>query len=364
MRTIEEILRAKSLAELEDLGFRLLVDPPENRGSKAAWVAITEEAILNAPADKLRQILMPEEWDCLKKASVQSEEDADAWIISAAMLRREPELVDAIERLSRFGLAYRTRQQAVILPQGVTLAVCESDEALDAASLQRMTDGLLRLVGCAPLTELGKMVKNPNEGTAKAKKRKKEGLPDWVLESMVQLWQLRAGMSGISLLDGNDVWLVAEQCTDPVPVLRSQIYGKGKTLQYPRMTPDEAVELSLRGNPVSDEKLAPVRNLMLRQGVDEDTVSEVLNQATVLMQLNRDTEAMTRLGECIPDTPSPATLRLLTEYWSSIPMWGLKGHTDAEIHPARLPDKPHARPDGRCSCGSGRTYSRCCGRLN
>ena len=107
-----------------------------------------------------------------------------------------------------------------------------------------------------------------------------------------------------------------------------------------------------------------MRGLLVRQGMEPSEADELLNRATLLMQLDRDMEAMECLSEFIPEAPSPSQLRLLTDYWSAVPLWGLRGHSDAELHPSRMPAKPKARPDGRCSCGSGKLYSRCCGRLN
>ena len=246
MRTILENLSAKTLDELEDLGFRLLLEPPEGRRTKAAWAALEEQAIRNAPVEKLRQIMLPDEWQLLSEAAQPDPQEADGWSISAGELRRDPHMGEAFDRLVCFGLAYRTRQQGMILPQGVTLAQCDSEQTEEDVALVRMTDGLLRRAGCAPLEAMGHMLVM-DDGSKTEKERQ---VPAWMLERMAQLWQLRAGMAGISLVDGKEVWLVAEQCPNPVPVLRSQLFGKGKELKYPSMSPWEAARMSVRRNPV------------------------------------------------------------------------------------------------------------------
>ena len=47
-----------------------------------------------------------------------------------------------------------------------------------------------------------------------------------------------------------------------------------------------------------------------------------------------------------------------------LPVWSLRGHSISEIAGRKLPEALRRSPGDPCPCGSGKTWSRCHGRLN
>ena len=362
MRTILENLLTKPLWMLEDLGFRLMLQPPQERMTRRHWAELDEAGVRGIRVQDLRGVLMQEEWRGLCGSAETDPEAPDGWRISLKALHADEELSDSFDKLERFGLAYRTRSAAFVLPEAVTAAQMDGDDADESTYLLRLTDGLLRTVGCAPLKEMAHMI--DLRADLELNVSVQPVLPEWMTERMARLWQLRMGMDGVRLVDGSEMWLVAEQCQDPTAVLRGQLFGKGKDLKYPRFTARQVGEISLRGNPVPWNKTEPVMRLLLTQGMSPAEAERFLGHTAVLVQREQQGPAAQLLGEAIPDSPSPTRMRQISDFYDSVPQWTLRGHSDAELNPSPLREKPHARPDGLCSCGSGRPYVRCCGRLN
>ncbi len=73
---------------------------------------------------------------------------------------------------------------------------------------------------------------------------------------------------------------------------------------------------------------------------------------------------MELLSGMLDRSPNPTSMLKLNAFFEAVPEWGLKGHTEAEINTAHKLPPIGPRADGLCSCGSGRLYTRCCGRLN
>ena len=195
-RPIEECLGKKKLNELIDLGFRLLVQPPERRRDRKAWIERIAAALRDDPAP-LRMSFDVYALDALVRLLDEREEGKPIFV-SRHEAYADSDLQEACERLAAYGLAWRERSRWQLQPQVWQLTRIEEKDSellLSLQSLYEIVNGWLMLYGVLELETLIEKIGLSGEEHADER------------DLMLAMWRSREGLKGFRI-EEETFWLV------------------------------------------------------------------------------------------------------------------------------------------------------------
>ena len=344
MRTFHECLLKKTVAELTDIGFRLLVMPPDNRRSKEAWATAIEKTLREEP-ENLHPALNGTQWEDLHGMLESVPEDAPEISLPLSDTVRP-----LMERLASFGLAWHDRKawhlQAELL-RGCSVFKTEESEMLTAAEYWfDVLTGYVLLYGLILFDDLLVMLQLENDRPT--------------AEAMLSVWRARNGLDGILAEDGR-LWLLCPDATEPARLYAARQDPELSLLAYKPMTQEEALELSDTLLPGDPKDAQAIRGFFRRRGLEPKEIDDLLVDMTEYVQNNDTDSALSLLSDALDSMPTPEQVEMIGDYINSMPRWELKGHSYAELNPRKKPPRP--KQNDPCPCGSGRKYKNCCGRL-
>lgn len=350
MRTQPECLMKLTLEELADLGFRLLVKPPENRRSRRAWSEVILPAMQSAR--EVLTCLALEEWDAIGVHARRHGGD-EALTASFSSVSRIPLLDDALAELRLMGLAWRDVHCWHLLPQALEmarLAEQEHDSLVQIENSARIMAGFLMLYGMVPAREMQRMV-------AGGKGRDEE-----MALMLTELHRKRYGLAGILAQEGC-LWLVGPGVSSPL-TLYEQVTGEEMLAKpYASYSVEEALYTWREGLPGRMDAYDEILELFAAQGLETDVAKDCLSETIALIQNGFVDEAVSTLAEAFTHLPSLKEMRTLGLLMARVPMWHLKGRCAEDLLPSTVRLTDRVRQDDPCPCGSGRKYKHCCGRL-
>lgn len=348
---LRECLMKKSTEELWEIGFRMMVPPPENLRSRAAWCELLLPEL--SEPKKVVTCLYLGEWDALSQRFEQRSGEA-LLTFSAREVNRDLALYNAMHALWDLGLAWRDRHAMWHL----------QPIALEAAQLTRterrvfekiewtysLLMGCLRLYGMMTTEALGKLL------TAYGA----EGL----LEVMTDFHRKREGSYGIhSGKDRDEVWLINPDVNAPEKLYQQLQSPEAQEKTYARYDLEELIRIGEGGLPGRSDAYDEAYALYESLGVAREDALDALSSAICHYQNDEDDEAMQALMMPLERIPTPNQLRTLTSVLLRIPMWPCKGRCAEDMLPSTMRMFDRVRQDDPCPCGSGRKYKHCCGRL-
>lgn len=344
--------------ELTNLGFRMLVLPPEKRNNRKAWQTPLIEAMNNALIQEPLELLLCltlEEWNILRRAMRLS---ADGLTIRFFSVNSDEMLKEAVEQLRVMGLCYRDTHAWHVLPEVRVLLdapddvwqMMETAEQVYAASL-----GYLRVYGMMPARDLVRMVT-----PVLSDKPKPEGMDDG--DFIVGIWRRRNGLADLMMAE-EGLWLICPEAGD-VDGLYAELREPKLTMKpYASYSVEEALAIGHGMPPGRCDAYDEVLSFYFSHGIEREAALDAIDHAVLLFQQSQLEDSIAALVQPLPTPPNPVQLQLLKLVFLRAPAWRLKGTCAEDLMAPGARVSKRTRMDDPCPCGSGKKYKHCCGRL-
>lgn len=357
MRSIRDSLMKLSIRDLTDIGFRLLVDPPANRGRREAWCAPLEEVLTSDPGE-IYPCLSLYEWQALRD-HIQSQRKGGSMLdVSVTKANIDMPLRSALQQLRQLGLCCRDKQGwhiqpyvGGIIPQGEVVW----DELARHEEDMTVMLGYLRIYGMLPIQQLMDWMIPEELPRDELDKRRDE---------LLSLYRRRWGLAGV-MIGEETLWLVCPDVEDPDGLYSMLRTPDAQQMDYAAFTHDEAAWCGGDGIPGRAADYAGALSVYARHDVPYEIALDTLDHALTLCQQHKMSDAMNVLAEPMEFPPTPSDLHKLSEAFMRVPQWHLKGRSLRDMEGGTVVKEPEKRvkQNDICPCGSGRLFKNCCGRF-
>lgn len=340
--------------EMCELGFRLLVMPPDDRKHRKAWLPLLTEA-LEGDVQELLLCLTGEEWRIIRQALDASE---DGLTIRFGPINRDTNLRDAVHQLRAMGLCARDAHAWHMLPRvreilDADATLWQIEETADLVYLALL--GYLRIYGMAPARDLARMTAPVLKGKA---------IPEDVTEDdfIVGVWRRRNGLADL-LMATDGLWLICPEAEDVEALYKELHQPQLQMKSYAPYSTEEAIACGRGAPPGRCDAYDEILSFYFAHGVDRQAGLDAIDHAVLLFQLGQFEESIAALVEPMSTPPTPTQLRLLKLVFLRAPAWRMKGSCAEDMMSPSARISKRVRQDDPCPCGSGRKYKHCCGRL-